>query len=108
MASIIGSILSEGNINIQIILKKSANPNLVLNNLLVKTDLQTNFNYNMVTLLDKQLSQSNIVDALYAFIEHGLDVIKRRTEYDADKARIFLLESYIHKFFSFYHSTLIS
>ena len=85
---------SEGNINIQIILKKSANPNLVLNNLLVKTDLQTNFNYNMVTLLDKQLSQSSIVDALYAFIEHGLDVIKRRTEYDADKVnhRIMILE----------------
>lgn len=85
---------SEGNINIQIILKKSANPNLVLNNLLVKTDLQTNFNYNMVTLLDKQLSQSSIVDALYAFIEHGLDVIKRRTEYDVDKLnkRILILE----------------
>ena len=85
---------SEGNINIQIILKKSANPNLVLNNLLVKTDLQTNFNYNMVTLLDKQLSQSSIVDALYAFIEHGLDVVKRRTEYDADKVnhRIMILE----------------
>ena len=85
---------SEGNINIQIILKKSANVNLVLNKLLVKTDLQTNFNYNMVTLLDKQLSQSNIVDALYAFIEHGLDVIKRRTQYDVDKLnkRILLLE----------------
>ena len=85
---------SEGNINIQIILKKSANVNLVLNNLLVKTDLQTNFNYNMVTLLDKQLSQSNIVDALYAFIEHGLDVIVRRTQYDVNKLnkRILLLE----------------
>ena len=85
---------SEGNINIQIILKKSVNVNLVLNKLLVKTDLQTNFNYNMVTLLDKQLSQSNMVDALYAFIEHGLDVIKRRTQYDVDKLnkRILLLE----------------
>ena len=85
---------SEGNINIQIILKKSANVNLVLNNLLVKTDLQTNFNYNMVTLLDKQLSQSSIVDALYAFIDHGLDVIRKRTEYDADKVnhRIMILE----------------
>lgn len=85
---------SEGNINIQIILKKSANVNLVLNNLLVKTDLQTNFNYNMVTLLDKQLSQSSIIDALYAFIDHGLDVIRKRTEYDADKVnhRIMILE----------------
>ena len=48
----------------------------------------------MVTLLDKQLSQSSLVDALYAFIEHGLDVVKRRTEYDADKVnhRIMILE----------------
>lgn len=85
---------SEGNINIQIILKKSANVNLVLNKLLVKTDLQTNFNYNMVTLLDKQLKQANIADCLYEFIEHGLDIIKRRTQYDVDKLnkRILLLE----------------
>ena len=85
---------SEGNINIQIILKKSANVNLVLNKLLVKTDLQTNFNYNMVTLLDKQLKQASIVDCLYEFINHGLDVIKRRTQYDVDKLnkRVLLLE----------------
>ena len=85
---------SEGNINIQIILKKSANVNLVLNNLLVKTDLQTNFNYNMVTLLNKQLNQSSIVDALYAFIDHGLSVIRRRTEYDVNKLnkRVLILE----------------
>lgn len=85
---------SEENINIQIILKKSANVNLVLNNLLVKTDLQTNFNYNMVTLLDKQLKQASIVDCLYEFINHGLDVIKRRTQYDVDKLnhRVMILE----------------
>ncbi len=88
---------SEGNVNIQIIFKKNANVDLVVSNLLAKTDLQANFNYNMTTLLNKQLQQSSIVDALYAFIEHGLEVIKRRSQFDLDKMnrRCMLLEGII-------------
>ncbi len=85
---------NEGLVNIQIILKKGANPDLVLSNLLAKTDLQTNFNYNMNTLLDKQLNQTGILDCLYEFINHGLEIIKRRTEYDINKLnrRVLILE----------------
>lgn len=88
---------SEGNVNIQIILKKNANVDLVISNLLAKTDLQANFNYNMTTLLNKQLQQSSILDALYEFINHGLEVIKRRSQYDLDKMnkRMLLLEGII-------------
>ena len=86
---------SEGRINIQIILKKGANPDLVLNNLFAKTDLQFNFNYNMVTLLNKKLQQSSsIVDCLYDFINHGLEIVKKRAEYDLGKVnkRLHMLE----------------
>ena len=88
---------NEDLINIQIILKKGANPDLVISNLLAKTDLQTNFNYNMNTLLDKQLKQTGIMDCLYEFINHGLEIIRRRTEYDIDKLnkRVLLLEGII-------------
>ena len=88
---------NEDLINIQIILKKSANPDLVISNLLAKTDLQTNFNYNMNTLLDKQLKQTGIMDCLYEFINHGLEILKRRAQYDVDKInkRILLLEGVI-------------
>ena len=88
---------NEDLINIQIILKKGANPDLVISNLLAKTDLQTNFNYNMNTLLDKQLQQTGIMDCLYEFINHGLEIIRRRTEYDIDKInkRVLLLEGII-------------
>ena len=88
---------SEGNVNIQIILKKNANVDLVLSKLLAKTDLQSNFNYNMTTLLDKQLQQSSILDALYAFIEHGLSIVRRRSQFDLDKMnrRCLLLEGII-------------
>ena len=88
---------SEGNVNVQIILKKNANVDLVLSKLLAKTDLQANFNYNMTTLLDKQLQQSSILDALYAFIEHGLSIVRRRSQFDLDKMnrRCLLLEGII-------------
>ena len=88
---------NEDLINIQIILKKNANPDLVISNLLAKTDLQTNFNYNMNTLLDKQLKQTGIMDCLYEFINHGLEILKRRAQYDVDKInkRILLLEGVI-------------
>ena len=85
---------NEGNVNIQIILKKNANIDLVVSQLLAKTDLQSNFNYNMNTLLDKQLQQSSIMDCLYAFIEHGLEIVKNRTQFDIDKLnkRVLILE----------------
>ena len=88
---------NEDLINIQIILKKNANPDLVVSNLLAKTDLQTNFNYNMNTLLDKQLKQTGIMDCLYEFINHGLEILKRRAQYDVDKInkRVLLLEGVI-------------
>lgn len=90
---------SEGRINIQIILKKGANPDLVLNNLFAKTDLQSNFNYNMVTLLNKKLQQSSsILDCLYDFTNHGLEIVKKRAEYDLAKVnkRIHLLEGLLN------------
>jgi len=90
---------SEGRINIQIILKKGANPDLVLNNLFAKTDLQSNFNYNMVTLLNKKLQQSSsILDCLYDFTNHGLEIVKKRAEYDLAKVnkRLHLLEGLLN------------
>ena len=85
---------NEGNVNIQIILKKNANVDLVISQLLAKTDLQTNFNYNMVALLNKQLKQASILDALYEFINHGLDIIKNRAQFDVNKLnkRVLILE----------------
>lgn len=85
---------NEDVVNIQIILKKGANPDLVISNLLAKTDLQTNFNYNMNTLLDKQLKQTGIMDCLYEFINHGLEIVRRRAEFDLNKLdrRLHLLE----------------
>ena len=70
-------------------LKRDANPQVVLNNLLKQTQMQTTFSINMLALVDNQsqpkiLSLRHILDEYLAFQEQ---VIARRTEYDLKKAR---------------------
>ena len=77
-------------------LKHDANPQVVLNNLLTQTQLQTTFAINMLALVDNQrqprvLSLRNILDEYLTFQE---EVITRRTLFDKRKAeeRAHLLE----------------
>ncbi len=70
-------------------LKRDANPQVVLNNLLNQTQLQTTFSINMLALVDNQsqpriLSLRHILDAYLDFQE---EVIVRRTRYDLRKAK---------------------
>ena len=77
-------------------LKHDANPQVVLNNLLNQTQLQTTFAVNMLALVDNQrqpkvLSLREILDEYLAFQE---EVLTRRTIYEKRKAeeRAHLLE----------------
>ena len=80
-------------------LKRDANPQIVLNQLLVQTQLQTTFSINMLALVDNQsqpriLSLRHILDEYLTFQE---ELIVRRTKYDLQKAmeRAHLLEGLI-------------
>ena len=80
-------------------LKRDANPQIVLNQLLVQTQLQTTFSINMLALVDNQsqpkiLSLRHILDEYLTFQEN---LIVRRTNYDLKKAleRAHLLEGLI-------------
>lgn len=68
-------------------LKKDANAELILNYLLKNTDLQVNYNFNMVAIVNRRPKQLGILEILDAFITHQKDVILRRTEYDLNKAK---------------------
>ena len=70
---------------INIILKKDANPELVLNQLYKQTDLQKNISYNMNALLDGKPVQVTLVDYMNEYLSHCLDVLLRRTSYDLGK-----------------------
>ena len=68
-------------------LKKDANAELILNYLFKNTDLQVNYNFNMVAIVNRRPKQLGILEILDAFIAHQKDVILRRTRFDLNKAK---------------------
>lgn len=78
-------------------LKKDANAELILNYLLKNTDLQVNYNFNMVAIVNRRPKQVGILEILDAFIAHQKSVVLRRTKFDLDhaKARYHILEGLV-------------
>ncbi len=83
-------------------LHRSATPQVVLNQLYKQTPLQSSFAFNMLALVPAKLSEREIAagrkppleprvlslrEMLGYFIEHRRDVIRRRSEYDLNKAQ---------------------
>ena len=68
-------------------LRKDVNPNVILNNLYKQTSMQLNFGINMLALVKGEPKVLNLRDILHHYIEHQIEVIRRRTEYDLKKAR---------------------
>ncbi|MBR1417186.1 MAG: DNA topoisomerase IV subunit A [Bacilli bacterium] len=68
-------------------LKREADANLILNYLYKNTDLQVNYNFNMVAIVNRRPKYVGILDILDAFIEHQKDVITRRTQFDLNAAK---------------------
>lgn len=78
-------------------LKSGANSELVLNYLLKNTDLQVNYNFNMVAIVNRRPKLIGILDILDAFIAHQKEVVTRRTKFDLEhaKKRYHILEGLI-------------
>jgi len=68
-------------------LKKGANAELILNYLFKNTELQVNYNFNMVAIVNRRPKQVGILEILDAFIAHQKEVILRRTAFDLKKAK---------------------
>lgn len=74
-------------VRIVIELKKDAYPKKVLNRLYTLTALQTSFHVNMLALVDGlQPRVLNLKMVLEEYVKHRQIVIKRRTQYDLNKA----------------------
>ncbi|MFC6334351.1 DNA gyrase subunit A [Paenibacillus septentrionalis] len=67
-------------------LRRDVNPNVVLNNLYKQTQLQTNFGINMLALVNGEPKTLNLHDMLYHYLQHQIEVIRRRTEFELKKA----------------------
>ena len=78
---------AKGQIKLVIRLKRDAPALVVLNNLYKRTPLQTNFAVNTVALVDGVPRTLNLRQALVAYIDHQVEVIRRRSEFRLRKAR---------------------
>lgn len=75
-------------VRIVIELKKDAYPQKVLNKLYTLTDLQKNFNVNMLALVDGiEPRILNLKEILEYYIAHRREVVIRRTQFDLRKAK---------------------
>ncbi|MBU0611824.1 DNA gyrase subunit A [Patescibacteria group bacterium] len=77
---------STRDIRIVIDLKPSAYPEKVLNYIYKNTQLEQNFNFNIVALVDGVPQTLSLKSILSEFILHRREVVKRRSQYDLKKA----------------------
>jgi DNA gyrase subunit A len=76
---------------------KNADPEVILRDLYKRTPMETTFSINLLALVDGEPRTLTLKQALRVYIEHRLEVIKRRAEYDLEKAkqRAHILEGYL-------------
>ncbi|WP_027093026.1 DNA gyrase subunit A [Cohnella thermotolerans] len=67
-------------------LRRDVNPNVVLNNLYKHTAMQSTFGINMLAIVNKEPKVLNLKEMLSYYLQHQIEVIRRRTEYDLKKA----------------------
>ena len=68
-------------------LKRGEQAEVVLNNLYKFTQLQINFGVIMLAIVGGQPRELGIIDAIKRFIDHRIDVVRRRTDFLLRKAR---------------------
>jgi len=67
-------------------LRRDVEPEIVLNNLYKYTQLQSTFGINMITLVKGQPMMVGLKDILHYYIEHQIEVLQRKTQFNLDKA----------------------
>ncbi len=78
-------------------LKRGAEPQIVLNQLFKHTEMQQGFSMILLAVVNGQPREMGIIQTIKYFIEHRVDVVRRRTAYLLQKAkdREHILEGYL-------------
>lgn len=74
-------------IRVVIELRRDVQSEVILNQLYRMTALQTTFGVNMLALVDNAPKQLSIKEVLNHYIDHQVDVVVRRTNYDLNRAK---------------------
>ena len=67
--------------------KRDEEPQLILNHLFKHTQMQESFGMILLAIVGGQPRELGLLQLLQLFIEHRVDVVRRRTQYDLRKAR---------------------
>jgi DNA gyrase subunit A len=67
-------------------LRRDVNPNVVLNNLYKHTAMQSTFGVNMLAIVNNEPKLLGLREVIHHYIQHQIEVIRRRTEFDLKKA----------------------
>ena len=65
---------------------KNANPEIIVQKLFAKTNLQSSFAYNQVALVDKVPTEMNLKDCCAVYVKHNIECIVREAQFDLEKA----------------------
>ncbi len=78
-------------------LTKNADPEAILRDLYKRTPMQSTFSINLLALVDGEPRTLTLKQALRVYLEHRITIIKRRAEFDLEKAkaRAHILEGYL-------------
>src|SRR5271165_2675074 len=78
-------------------LKRGAEPQIVLNQLFKHTQMQEGFSMILLAVVNGQPKEMGLIQAIKHFIDHRVDVVRRRTSYLLTKARDreHILEGYL-------------
>src|SRR5947209_5065487 len=78
-------------------LKRGAEPQIILNQLYKHTQMQENFSMILLAVVHRQPKELGLIPAIQHFIDHRVDVVRRRTAYLLQKAkdREHILEGYL-------------
>src|ERR1700683_2071317 len=68
-------------------LKRGAEPQIVLNQLYKHTSMQEGFSMILLAVVNGQPKEMGLIQAIKHFIDHRVDVVRRRTSYLLNKAR---------------------
>ena len=68
-------------------IKRDEEPEIILNKLFKMTQMQESFGMILLAIVGGQPRELGLLDLLRLFIEHRIDVVRRRTQYELRKAR---------------------
>ena len=96
----IGDVRDESSregMRIVIELRKGAEPQIILNQLFKHTQMQESFSMILLAIVHGQPREMGLIQAIQHFIDHRVDVVRRRTAYLLQKAqdREHILEGYL-------------